>query len=395
MKNPKGCWLECTAAALALFCTIGLNINAFSVYIPYITKFLSLNPAQSSGILMVRNLFSVAGVFLAKRYYDKLNIRIGYSIILCATIAALFFYSTAKNFPVVCAGAAISGLCYGLGGMYPVSILIHRWFPLHESLAMGICAAATGLAITVAAPILTRLVETRSMITAMRLEMIFLSLCVVICFSLFRNYPEGGIHFDPLIRHGNFQPKTKKPGLTWMFPALIGLGTLGGAFSCLTIHYTTEGFDPYQVSTIVSIVGLVLTIAKFLLGQFLDMWGAYRTNWVFLSLAVLSCVIFSLGGSVGYAPALIGAVLYGIGDSVCTVGVTAYARDLSTPETFAATQQQYQTANLLGGLLYALFSGFTATLTGNYRAFYLVVTGLALFATVIIQSTYAKKRRRY
>ena len=44
MKNPKGCWLECTAAALALFCTIGLNINAFSVYLPYLTKLLALNP---------------------------------------------------------------------------------------------------------------------------------------------------------------------------------------------------------------------------------------------------------------------------------------------------------------------------------------------------------------
>jgi hypothetical protein len=32
--NPKGCWRECAAATLALFCTIGLNINAFSVYIP-------------------------------------------------------------------------------------------------------------------------------------------------------------------------------------------------------------------------------------------------------------------------------------------------------------------------------------------------------------------------
>lgn len=394
MKNPKGCWLECTAAALALFCTIGLNINAFSVYLPYLTKLLALNPAQSSGILMVRNLCSVCGVFLAKRYYEKLNIRIGYSLILCATIAALFFYSTAKSFPVACAGAAVSGLCYGLGGMYPVSILIHRWFPRHESLAMGICAAATGLAITVAAPILTRLVENRSMVSAMRLEMIFLALCAVICFSLFRNYPEGGIHFDPLIRHGSAQAKTKKTGISWMFVALVGLGTLGGAFSCLAIHYTTEGFDPYRVSTIVSVVGLVLTVAKFLLGELLDIWGAYRTNWVFLTLAIASCVIFSLGASVGYVPALIGAVLYGVGDSVCTVGVTAYARDLSNPETFAATQQQYQTANLLGGLLYALLSGFTATLTGNYRAFYLVVTVLVVFAAVVIQSTYAKKNRR-
>ena len=90
MKNPKGCWLQCTAAALALFCTIGLNINAFSVYIPYLTQLLELNPAQCSGFLMARNLCSVTGVFLAKPFYDKLNIRLGYTLSLVLCILSLF-----------------------------------------------------------------------------------------------------------------------------------------------------------------------------------------------------------------------------------------------------------------------------------------------------------------
>lgn len=392
MKNPKGCWLECTAGAVALFCTIGLNINAFSVYIPYLTKLLALNPAQSSGFLMVRNLCSVAGVFLAKPFYEKLNIRIGYTLTLGLSILALFLYSDAQSFAGVCLAAAASGLTYGLGGMYPVSLLIHRWFPLHEGLAMGICAASTGLAITVASPILTILVENHSMQFAMHCEMIFLACALVVCFCIIRNYPDAGLHYDPVKRKVH---KRHKLQVSWMFLAIMCLGTLGGAFSCLTLHYTTEGFDPYRVSLVVSIVGLVLTVSKFLLGGFMDIWGAYKTNWLFLSLAVCSCLIFSLGSSLGFAPAVIAAVFYGIGDSVCTVGVTTYARDLSRPEEFAATQQQYQTANLLGGLFYALVSGLTATVTGNYRAFYLIIATLAAFATIVIQRTYAKKQRNY
>lgn len=388
MKNPKGCWVECTAAALALFCTIGLNINAFSVYIPYLTETLVLNPAQSSGFLMARNLCSVAGVFCAKPFYEKLNIRFGYTLALGLSILALFLFTSARSFAGVCLAAATSGLCYGLGGMYPVSILIHRWFPLHEGLAMGICAASTGLAITVGAPVLTMLVENRSMHFAMYCEMAFLLCALVACFCLIRNYPEGGLHYDPVKRTVH---KRHKLQLSWMFLALVCMGTLGGAFSCLTLHYTTEGFDPYQVSLVVSIVGLVLTAAKFLLGGLMDVWGAYKTNWLFLSLAILSCLLFSLGSAFGFAPAVIAAVLYGIGDSVCTVGVTTYARDLSRPDNFSATQQQYQTANLLGGLFYALVSGLTASVTGNYRAFYLIIAGLATFATVVVQSTYAKR----
>ena len=389
MKNPKGCWLQCTAAALALFCTIGLNINAFSVYIPYLTQLLELNPAQCSGFLMARNLCSVTGVFLAKPFYDRLNIRLGYTLSLVLCILSLFLYSTAGSFPALCIAAAVSGLCYGLGGMFPVSILIHRWFPRHEGLAMGICAASTGLAITVAAPILTRLIENRSMNFAMCCEMGFLLLSLILCFCLICNYPEGQLHYDPAKR-----PHTRhKLRISPMFIALVCMGTLGGAFSCLTIHYTTEGFDPYQVSTVVSIVGLVLTAAKFLLGELLDVWGTYKANWLFLSLAIASCLLFSLGNALGFVPAVIGAVLYGIGDSVCTVGVSAYARDLARPEDFAATQQQYQSANLLGGLLYAVISGLTASVTGNYRAFYLIVAVLAAFATLVVQFTYIKKGR--
>ena len=391
MKNPKGCWLECTAAALALFCTIGLNINAFSVYIPYLTQALALNLAQSSGFLMVRNLCSVAGVYLAKGFYEKLNIRLGYTLALGLSVLSLFLYSAAGSFPALCLAAAISGLTYGLGGMYPVSILIHRWFPLHEGLAMGICAASTGLAITVGAPILTALVESRSMTFAMTCEMVFLLCSLVACFCLIRNYPDGGLHYDPVKRKVHTRHKLS---FSWMFLALVCMGTLGGAFSCLTLHYTTEGFDPYRVSLIVSIVGLVLTAAKFLLGGLLDIWGAYKTNWLFLSLAVLSCLIFSLGNSLGFVPAVIAAVFYGIGDSVCTVGVSTYARDLSSPENFTATQQQYQTANLLGGLFYALVSGLTATVTGNYRLFYVIIAILAAFATFVVQYTYKKQRNR-
>ena len=57
----------------------------------------------------------------------------------------------------------------------------------------------------------------------------------------------------------------------------------------------------------------------------------------------------------------------------CTIGlnINAYDRDLSRPEDFAAT------------------------LTGNYRVFYLVITSLTVFATVVIQSTYAKNNRGY
>ena len=389
MHNPKGCWRQCIAGTLVLFCTIGVNSNAFSVYLPYLTKLLELTPNQTSGFLMVRTIFSVSAVYLAKYYYDKLDIRLGNTLVILLCSVAVFLYSRANSFVSLCAAGAISGICSGLGGLYPVAILIHRWFPWHEGLAMGICSASTGLAITVCAPIITNMIEHHSLAAAFYLEVGFFLLCTAVIFLLIRNNPGTPLHFT-------HRPKSVRHPLRInpMFFAILAVGIMGGVFSYITTHYTTEGFDPYQVSTIVSVVGICLVGAKFLLGQLVDMWGSYRTNWLFFSAAAASCILFSVGSSAGYAMALAAGALYGIGDTIATLGVTIYARDLSDPEDYTATQQQFQFANTLGNLVCTLIPGLIATATGNYRGYFLLVTAAIVFATVMIQRAYIKKRRK-
>ena len=388
MQNPKGCWRMCIAAALAQFCTIGLNINVFSVYIPYLSELLELTYNQNSAFMMVRNLCSVGSVYLAKFFYDKLEIRLGYTLVLILNVLGVVLYACANSFGLLCVAAAVSGFSYGLGGIYPTAILIHRWFPCHEGLAMGICAASSGLALTVGAPIITALTEKFSLQYAMYCEISFLLIIVAFCFLLIRNYPDGEIHYT-------LRPKSIRHPFkfSWMLLAMIAVGILAGSFSYLTIHYTTEGFDPYKISLLISLVGLVLTGSKFLLGELLDVVGAFRINWIYLPLTIMACACFSFGSSMGFGIAIIGAVLYGIGDAVATVGVPAYAKDLSNPGEYAATQQQYQTAFLSGGLICALITGPIATISGTYRMFYLVVTILMFLGSAIIQYTYYKKKR--
>ena len=388
MRNPKGCWWQCAVAALALFCTIGLNINVFSVYLPYLTKALTLSHNQSSNLITVRCVCTVCTVYAAKYYYEKLDIKCGFTLTLLLASVGMLLYSRAASFTGLCIAAVISGVSYGFGGMYPVAILIHRWFPKHESLAMGICAASSGFAITVGSPIITGLIEHYSLRTAMGCEIGFLVLCAVVCFVLLRNYPDEPLHYTR-------RPKSERHPLrlNMMFFVIIAIGILGGAFSYITVHYTTEGFDPYQVSAIMSVIGVCLIGAKFLLGELFDLWGGYRTNWLFLPVALLSCILFSFGGSAGFSLAIIAACLYGIGDSVATVGITVYAKDLSKPEEYAATQQQFQFACMLGNLLSTFIPGPVATATGSYRGFYMIVTVLTAFATIVLQSAYRKNNR--
>ena len=53
-------WAVCAGCAVALFCTSDLAVNAFSVYQPYLIAQGGLSGAQSSAIIAVRGLFSMA-----------------------------------------------------------------------------------------------------------------------------------------------------------------------------------------------------------------------------------------------------------------------------------------------------------------------------------------------
>lgn len=391
MHNPKGCWRQCIAATLALFCTTGLNVNAFAVYVPYLRDALALTYTQSSNFIMVRSLFAFGSMFVIRRFYDKLEIRLGYTLSMALAALAALAYSFAGNYLGLCGAAAISGLAYGLGGMYPAAILIHRWFPTHDGLAMGICAAGTGLAIILGAPLFTAMAEAFGIRLSLRYIMAFLLACMVLCFFLIRNFPDYAPHLQARTQP---QEKRRRLPITPMFLAVACIGVLGiSGYSCLSMHYTTEGFDPYQVSTIVSAVGLALTVGKFILGELFDLWGALRSNWVFLTMCILGCLLFAFGSELGFAGTLIAACLFGAGDAVGTVGLTVYAKDLSTPETFAATQQQYQMAFMLGGLLSGSVPGLLATATGSYRLFYLLVAAIMVLCTWMIQSKYLQKKR--
>ena len=139
---------------------------------------------------------------------------------------------------------------------------------------------------------------------------------------------------------------------------------------------------------------MVLTVAKLSLGEIMDLLGAYRTNWVFLPLAISGCLLIGLF-SKGMILVIVAVSLYVIGNAISTVGLTAYAKDLSTPEQYAAVQQQYQTAYQLGTLSLSVMPGIVATLTGHYGGYYLLIAILMTGATAIIQNTYGRKIRAF
>ncbi len=392
MKNPKGCWRQCAAAALALFCAVGLNVNVFGVYLPYLTKLYDLSHTQTSAFSTLRSLFCCAAILIGRWYYRKLDIRLGFSLAVLIGAASSFLYAFSGQYPVMCAAACLSGIAFGLGGMYPASILIHRWFlpAMHEGLALGICSAATGVAGTVSAPIVTAIAENSSVQTAFVAQTVLMLAAAAVCFLLFRNRPDGTVREEKKPE----QRISRAYRIDWMFVAVIAIGAFGVlGFQYVSMIYTFEGFSAVQVSVLVSVMGLALTVGKFIAGALYDRLGAVKTNRIIFVEVAVGLLLFCLGKSGGYVTAVAAVLLYGMGNCMGTVGLSVYAGDLAAPEDYNPTVQLYQFAYPLGALIFGTTPGLIADGTGSYRGFYAMLAVMCVFSFAVIQLRYRKKAK--
>ena len=386
MHNPKGAWRMCIGACILQLCIVGLSINSFSVYLPYLLEKCDLSNTQSASILLVRNCVAFASLFFVGKFYEKVELRLGITCAFVFTAVGMLIYCSAQNFWHLALAALISGLGYGLGGMYPVSVLLHRWFRIHEPIALGICTACTGLAVIFGSPLITTLSENYGVQTALLAHGVMLIVGAVCSFLIIRNWPKD-------VEHRKVAKKEKKRGFRfrWMYVAAFCVGINGStAFQFIAMHFTNRGLTPYQVATIVSSVGTALMISKFAFGGAIDHFGTRRTNRVFMLLSALGLTLCCISGK-HYALGMTSMILYGLGLAYSTIGLTVYAEDLSSVEDFENRVREYQICYLLGSLLSSPVPGMLADAVGSYVPFYAIAAALGVVALLIIEYNYKHK----
>lgn len=374
-------------AVLLQFSVVGLVINAFSVYLPYLLEHCELSNTESSAVVMIRSGAAAVSMLFVGKIYEKLELRMGITLAVGLSAVAVFLYAAADSFWQMILAAVVAGTAYGMGGMYAVSLLIHRWFRKHEPLALGICTATTGLATVIGAPVSTALVEFASLSWALRTEAIFLAVCAAGCCLLIRNRPDDlPCHeIQKREKHGRFR-------FSLMHAAVLVIGSMGNtAFQFLALHFSAQGLESFQISAVVSAVGLSLMCSKFLFGAAVDRWGAYKTNWLFFGLTIGGTGLCTFADS--FAAAMAAVVPLGLGLAFATVGLTVYAEDLYAAERFGQTVREFQLCYLLGGMLSNPLAGAIADWTGSYVLFYAVQTVLCILALAVLQSRYHKNQK--
>lgn len=394
MSKKKNPWLVCAGCTLLLFCTVGLTTSSFSVYQPYLIEIIGLSNTQASMVVTVRTLFSLLGVMAVQRYIDLAGLRRG--LILMNLLAALsfFIFGLARDYLSCCVAAALLGLCYGLGGTVSVSIALKRVFTAHQTLALGISSAGTGVATIVWPPVATGLISALSLRHALWMEAVFLLVAALIALCLIG--PEVNVRPAQLKADDMKSPRSpeEKRSLILVCCAALLIGAMGNTgWNHLSVLYSTEGADLVTVSGLISFVGLALTLGKILFGGVTDRVGGRKAAIIFCSILILGEALACLAGRLIMPIALVSMLCMGLGLPISTVGFSSMASDLSTPAHYPSTLRYFQVCYMVGSFVTGPVPGMIADRCGSYIPSYYILTAFAAINLTLIIFAYKEGKR--
>ena len=391
-------WVICLCGLWMFLCNQGLCSNILSIYLPFIEAG-GISDSMGSAILTVRCVFSFAVTFLVGFYYQKFSLRTG---VLLATLIggiAYLVYAVGGSAPVYFVAAALGGIAYGLGSIYPVSLLLTNWFHTNRGLAVGISSAGSGVANMAFSPLVSALVLRYSLRTTFLLQAAFMSVSALLLFLLLRDEPaqKGLAPYGADTERSIETRETEGPGelpklVLWMLGLMmLFIGGSGQAYmGHLSVLAQSCGYGVKVGAALVSIQGTVLVCSKFLSGGLADRFGTKRCTSLLMAMFVLgcSCIQFMNGVSLFwcYAP----VAMMGFSSSVYNVGPPLWAAELSNKAGYPRLLKWLQIFYNLGGIVFSAMPGIIAEFAGEYKSSYILIALMMLISLVILRWSYRK-----
>lgn len=397
MRKPHYAWAVCLGGALSLFAIIGLGVNIFSVYQPYIIAQNGFTNAQGSLITTTRSLLTLFAMLTV----NQLCARFGLRRVMTAGMALLALsclcFALADSFPAYCLAAALTGLAYGYGGMVPLSLVIGHWFRDRRSFALGLASAGSGVSTIFAPSIITRIIETRGMRAAFLLESGVILVLGVLVWLLVRSAPEdkglapyhlGGV--DAPVPPARPKPEGMNRPLWFalLFAAFLVGAPAGPGFSHLTVLYTTSGYDSMAVAAIVSYMGFMICVGKIACGQIYDIMGGWRANFCIFGTFFASFILLCMAPLGSRFLPFAAITLFGFGLPISAISLAAWAGDLLGDEGYESAVRSLTVAYALGMLLFGPVPGILADRLGGYVPAYALFAGIIVLIAAIVQYAY-------
>lgn len=365
-------------------------MTGFTVYQPYLISIGGLSNSQASMLISIRSLFTLVAMFMVNKILRKTDIRIGATCSVFAIVISFVLYGVGTGFPIYCLAAAIAGFAYGVGGMVAATIMINRWFVDSQGLALGICAAGSGISTVVATPVITVAIEQFSMQTALLAEAAAVMILTAVVFFLLRNRPKGeeDKHFggsNPTAKIEGSQYQVSKASSYIVCVSMLLMGFTYASSSHISVLYKNQGFSTEKVALLVSVMGIALVLGKCGYGWVSDKFGSVVSGNLFFGSFFMGVMLCCISGLQNIVIAIVSVALLGAGSSILSVGISVIAKAVAVPRHFTPLVQKFQIIYMIGSLIFGVVPGILADMTGSYVPAYILLAILVGISGVMVQ----------
>ena len=140
--------------------------------------------------------------------------------------------------------------------------------------------------------------------------------------------------------------------------------------------------------------GACLTVAKLVSGMAFDRFGTKRGSAVFFALYIAGTAVLCLSDMGNTGLAGLGVLMFGIGMSLGTVGISVWSIELAPRGKETRTIKNFQVCYALGGFIFTFLPGFLTEAFGTYLVSYAALLVMLVAAAIIVIGVYTATDKR-
>lgn len=398
-------WIIVFSCAIVTGVVLGLYYNTLSVFAKPVCEALGFTRAQFNLYNTIVSLLNMLMMPVYSRLYRRFPVR--RVMILCGAAISLapFLCSFMRDLRAFYLIALMTGLFTSGVSIMGVNVLLNNWFVEKRGVAIGLAFSGSGVSAALMVPFLTWVIGQYGWQWGYRvLALTGGALLLPTLIFLIREHPEQ-MGLRPLGAHlaAAGAPPKEKIGLTlkqavkkptfWLLMAL-------GLFTTMTmtgiqqhtIPYLTDiGYSAVFASSVMSLMMLLMTGSKMLLGVIFDRFGPLLGGSLCATAGFLSALLL-LSAAHPIAPWLF-AVTMSMSFSAGSVPpgyLTAY---YFGDRDFAGIYAFIMMGNSMGTAIAPSLSGLIYDVTGNYITAWILYLGTSAMMAVCTFSAYYTSRR--
>ncbi len=388
-------WIITFAGFLMIGLSVGLQVNCNVAFMKPMSEDMGFSISQIALNTSITSVVAIPCYIIIPKILKKISYR---SLAVISGISYLIF-KILFTFSTELWQFYLSSLMMGISipgiSFITVNSLVDGWFHEKRGLAIGITATGAGIIGAVFLPIITSIIEVHGWRNAYLLQTVVIFIMLTISLLLIRNNPDS-VGLKPYGYKNEQTATIQKNGFTLkqtlLMPAfymlllgvicisIVGLGMQTYLMSCLS----DEGYEVIFASNIVSLILIIATIGKIVMGLALDKFGikyvGLFTGACFLISLILLIVV---GNHILFA--YIFAFAFGISYVTLSIPVPYLIINLFGSKDFTAIYGVALIVSSTGSTIGSILTGLIYDNTGSYQTAWIIYMFISIVLAVSIQ----------